>query len=328
MNDDEIKHSIEQTIIAERMRDGNKASLRECSKRLAEDTEIKERLREFLPFIKSKIEEINAMNEEDLVEIQDLETTSIPAENEYEELENNFKTVLEDDSVLKDYIKALMIYGSYAINKQVMGQSDINFILVLDNKITDLDLDINEHLDDLIELIMNPLFIHLFDLIVLFEHDIENIDNIGPAFGSIHALSAQKGKTLLGENMFKNYKFNKESVKKGAISIIKDTTEEFNQIYSKTAELELEDKAYLSAEAVVDLSLALIYTNMGTYENITKPDVVENFEKYVPKEFHEYKDLVSDAWGFKIDISLKYPESEFILKSKAYCDKIMSFLSK
>lgn len=327
MNDDEIKHSIEQTIIAERMRDGNKASLRACSKRLAEDTEIKKRLREFLPFIKSKIEEINAMEEDDLVEIQDLETTSIPAENEYEELENNFKSVLEDDEVLKDYIKALLIYGSYSINNQVMGQSDVNFIIVLDSKVTELDLDINGHLDDLIELIMNPLFIHLFDLIVLFDHDIDNIDNIGPAFGPIHALSAQRGKTLLGKNLFKKYSFDKEKVKKGAITIIKDTTEEFNQIYNKTAELEIEDKAYLSAEAVVDLSLALIYSNMDKYENISKPDVVENFVKFVPKEFHEFKDLISDAWGFKIDISLKYPESEFIKKSKAYCDKITAYFA-
>ncbi|MFW9996662.1 MAG: hypothetical protein ACFFD4_31755 [Candidatus Odinarchaeota archaeon] len=331
--EEDIKQLIDRHILDEIRARGNAEFKPVLMSIVQEKPDLKATIRSEVPYIKKRIEELNAKREEEDPDIDSLELDETEM-NEYEELSTLFANKLESDPELKKYVKSLVCYGSYGKGTHLVGQSDINFLLIL----TDIDdegtrVQVLDDINTAIEEIMNPLFVHLFDLTILFERDIQNLDKIGTAFNVIHAFSSKEGMTLLGENPFVNLTFKPEDLQEEARTMIVDTitefSENFNELnYSKKANLE--DLAYLSSEAIVNVGLSLCYLYNSKLENVTKPEIKEKVVEISAKQslLKGYTETIGEAWDYRIGVTIKHEEEAFIKNCIELCQVFEEKLAK
>ena len=129
MEESELRELIKEYAMQVRL-DQGEASLTSVLKQvIAENPEAKAQVRSSVALIKEVIGEVNSMEEEDLSE----SGAGVPADeaSEYEMLTRLVSQRLLAAPELKEDIKSLMIYGSYAKRLHVVGESDINFLIVL-----------------------------------------------------------------------------------------------------------------------------------------------------------------------------------------------------
>lgn len=271
-------------------------------------------IRKLMPVIKKQIEVINAKSVKELEADNEGDEEGL-VENEYDELSSSFQKKLEG----KDYVTSLIVYGSFGKKSHIMGQSNLNFLLVLKDMDQAEQEKAGAEIKEIIESIMNPLYEYLFDLVVLFDHNVTSIENfkkrMGPGFTLIHAYSASQCNPLIGNNPFKeNLTFKIKELNESAGLILNDTLQQFKQSFNDMkaeGDATKEDLAYISSEAIIDYALALIFFHMTKIEHITKPDIRECFSSYFGKneQFKPYIATVEHSFAFRLGVS-KIADSE------------------
>ena len=291
----------------------NKASFRDVMLRLGKELD-RDAVRELMPVIKKEIELMNSKSIDELKQ-DDEEDEEGLIENEYDELSSSFQKGLEG----KDFISSLIAYGSYGKGNHIMGQSNLNFLLILKDMDGPRQEVVGNEIKGIIESIMNPLYEYLFDLIILFDHNVASIENfrqrMGPGFNAIHAYSASQCTPLIGENPFKKLDLSGE-INKSSQLILQDTLNQYRQSVSDLkaeAESSVEDLAYLSSEAMIDFALGLIYYFMKptNLEHITKPDIKDKYGEFFAKnkQFKPFVRAIEHSFAYRLGVN-KIADSE------------------
>ena len=310
--DDETLATIQRHIRQCKLQSSdNKASFRDVMLSLGKELD-RDEVRGLMAVIKKEIEVINSKSMEEL-KAEDEEDEEGLVENEYDELSNSFQKKLEG----KKYISSLIAYGSYGKGTHIMGQSNLNFLLILKDMDQAEQETAGAEIKEIIQSIMNPLYEYLFDLVVLFDHNVATLASfqkrMGPGFTAIHGYSAGQCTPLIGENPFAKLNLETE-IKNSAKMILEDTVQQFKQSIAdlrNEGDATNEDFAYLSSEAIIDYALALIYYHMKKIEHITKPDVKECFASYFSKnkQFKQFIPSVEHSFAYRLGVS-KIADSE------------------
>lgn len=310
--DDETLATIQRHIRQCKLQSsGNKATFRDVMLSLGKELD-RDEVRGLMAVIKKEIAIINEKSIEELKEEEDSDETNL-VENEYDELSSSFQKELEG----KSYVSSLIAYGSYGKGTHIMGQSNLNFLLILKDMDQGEQERVGSEIKAVIQGIMNPLYEYLFDLVVLFDHNVSTLASfqkrMGPGFTAIHGYSAGQCKALIGTNPFLKLDLSSE-LKNSAKMILLDTVEQFKQSIAdlrNDKDAKTEDLAYLSSEAIIDYALALIYYHLEKIEHVTKPDVKEVF----PRLFRKHKILkqfipsVEHSFAYRLGVS-KIADSE------------------
>ncbi len=327
MEESELRELIKEYAMQVRL-DQGEASLTSVLKQvIAENPEAKAQVRSSVALIKEVIGEVNSMEEEDLSE----SGAGIPVDeaSEYEMLTRLVSQRLLATPELKEDIKSLMIYGSYAKRLHVVGESDINFLIVLTaEKDSEKAIEI---ISNIAEEIITPEIAHIFDLMILKEDDIAELEKFGPDFTHIHALYAKDGELLAGENLFKDLEFTDEQVQGSAKLLIAEAVSQIDEIINTAKEEDLpEDELdYLIGASIIDIAFGLSCYKAGVKSvtmDLVKPDIHEEIIEVWgnESEFSPYYPLLEKAHAFKLGIKL--PESEnFMATSIEFIKKVIEF---
>ena len=291
----------------------SKASFRDVMLSLGKELD-RDAVRELMPVIKKEIEVMNSKSIDELRQ-DDEEDEEGLIENEYDELSSSFQKGLEG----KDYISSLIAYGSYGKGNHIMGQSNLNFLLILKDMEGAKQEVIGNEIKSIIESIMNPLYEYLFDLIILFDYNVSSIENfrkrMGPGFNAIHGYSASQCEPLIGDNPFKKLDLSSD-INKSSKLILQDTLQQYRQSVADLkadSDASTEDLAYLSSEAMIDFALGLIYYFMKptTLEHITKPDVKDKYSEYFAKnkQFKPFISGIEHSFAYRLGVN-KIADSE------------------
>ena len=329
MEDSDFRELIREYAIQVRLQLG-KASLTSVLKQIiAENPDMKTQIRSKVAVIKEIITEVNTMDEGDLGETT---TTGIPG-NEASEYEMLVKLVSEKmikSPELKDHIASLTIYGSYAKRLHVVGESDINFLIILKPK-DDLDKSI-ETISNIAEEMVTPEIAHIFDLMILKEEDLLELEKFGPDFTYIHALYAKDGEIIYGEkNYFKEITFTDAQMQEAAKILIADSVAQIDEIIDAANEegLPEDELDYLIGASIIDIAFSLSCYKAGTKSvtmDLVKPDIHEEIVEVwgEESEFSPYYPLLERAHAFKLGIKLTESEN-FLSHSIEFIKKVLDY---
>ena len=315
MEESELQELIREYAMQVRL-DQGEASLTSVLKQLiAENPNMKTQVRSSVALIKEVIGEVNSMEKDDLSE----GSAGIPVDeaSEYEMLVRLVSKKLLDSPDLKKDIKSLMIYGSYAKRLHVVGESDINFLIVLTAE---------KSSEKAIETISN-----IAEEIITPEDDIAELEKFGPDFTHIHALYAKEGELIHGENLFKDLEFSDDQVQAAAKLLIAEAVFQFAEIQKTAKEEDLpEDELdYLLGASIIDIAFGLSFYKAGTNSvsmDLVKPDIHEEIIEVWgnESEFTPFYPLLEQAHAFKLGIKL--PESNnFLVTSIEFINKVIEY---
>ncbi|MHA1993328.1 MAG: hypothetical protein ACW97Z_02185 [Candidatus Hodarchaeales archaeon] len=327
MEESELRELIREYAMQVRL-DQGEASLTSVLKRvIAENPAMKTQVRSSVALIKEVIGEVNSMEEADLSE----SSTSLPVDeaSEYEMLVRLVSQKLLESPELKKDIKSLMIYGSYAKRLHIVGESDINFLIVLT---ADKDSEkAIETISNIAEEIVTPEIAHIFDLMILKEDDIAELEKFGPDFTHIHALYAKEGELIFGENLFSKLEISDEQVQESSKILITEAISQIDEIINTAKEEDLpEDELdYLIGASIIDIAFGLSCHKAGVKSvsmDLVKPDIHEEILEVWgnESEFSAFYPLLEKAHAFKLGIKL--PESDnFMATSVEFIKKVIEY---
>ncbi|MHA2232537.1 MAG: hypothetical protein ACXAB4_08590 [Candidatus Hodarchaeales archaeon] len=285
-------------------------------KSILEDTpELKSQAKTLMPLIKAEIANFKELSEDEKGELLTEEgKPALKGGNEYGDLVTLLRNQLDGNEALKESILSLSIYGSYAkgANFYVPGQSDVNFLLIFRN---DSPTNTSEILDEVIQpIVSNPIFSHLFDLVVLNENDLESLSRLGGYFSVIHALSVRNcNQILIGENPLKNFEPPLEEIRFAARQLVQEACLRFGQALQQIREGgpgDEEDQMFVAGEAAISVALALLHFVNGVSETAVKAETAEKFTVLVEKDqsWDQYSQLLEWAHAIRIGVSLAQPD--------------------
>jgi hypothetical protein len=319
MEEADLRALIQQYAIEARLEQGE-ASLTSVLKLvITENPKMKTAVRTSMALVKEEIAKVNEMAEDELGDLGGGEITRDDS-TEYEMLEKQFFQKIQADQELNDQVKSLIIYGSYSKRLHVVGESDINFVIVLksDSSIANTDKAI-EKIGQIAEEIVTPEVAHIFDLMILKEEDLNQLDKFGPDFTHIHALYAKDGEVKLGENVFASLNITNEQVKEASKLLISDSILQWEEILNTAKEEGLPDNEleFLVGAPIIDIAFALCCYKVGinaTKMDLVKPDIHEEIREVWgdDSEFSPYYSMLQQAHAFKLGIRL--PESQKFLE--------------
>ncbi|MHA2202200.1 MAG: nucleotidyltransferase domain-containing protein [Candidatus Hodarchaeales archaeon] len=330
MEETEFRELIQQYAMQSRLEQGE-ANLTSVLKLvITENPQLKTQVRSSVAIVKEEIAKVNEMDENELGTIS--EEIEADESTEYEMLEKLVLQKFSGDEKLETQIKALIIYGSYAKRLHVVGESDINFVIVLssDSSQTETEETI-EKIGQIAEQIVTPEVAHIFDLMILKEEDLTHLDKFGPDFSFIHALYAKDGEVKLGTNVFDSMDINDEKVQQAAQMILSEAIIQFDEIINTAKEEGLPDTEleYIIAPSIIDIAFALCCYNVGVKAvtmDLVKPDIHEEFREVwgEKSDFSEFYSFLQQAHAFKLGIKL--PNSQnFMQKSIEFIEKVIEF---
>lgn len=332
MEEQEFRSLIQQYAIQAKVEQGEAALTSVLKIIITENPDMKTQVRSSMALVKEEIAKVNQMTDDEIAEISPEVGVEISDESsEYEMLETLFLNKIQQEKDLFAKIKALIIYGSYAKKLHVVGESDINFVIVLDSNAKDA---IIEKINNIAEEIVTPEVAHIFDLMILKEEDLNNLlEKFGPVFTYIHALYAKEGEAILGENLFASLEITDEQIKESAKIIIADTIASVDEIIktAKEEELPVDELDYLIGASIIDIAFALSCYKIGSNAvkmDLVKPDIHEEIREIWGEnsEISEFYPLLEHAHAFKLGIKLPdaqnfLPRSfEFIKKTIEYAE--------
>ena len=329
MEDSELRDFIREYAMQVRL-DMGEASLTSVLKQvIAENPDMKTQVRSKVALIKEVIAEVNTMDEADLDEA-DPSSISGDEASEYEMLVKLVSDKMVNAPELKDNIAGLTIYGSYAKRLHVVGESDINFLIILKS---------SKNSDKLIETISNiaeemvtPEIAHIFDLMILKEDDLSDLEKFGPDFTHIHALYAKDGEIIHGEkNYFEELDFTDEQIQEAARILIATSVAQMDEIIKTANEegLPEDELDYLIGASIIDIAFSLSCYKAGTKSvtmDLVKPDIHEEIIEVwgEDSEFSSFYPLLERAHAFKLGIKL--PDSEnFLSNSIEFIKKVLDY---
>ena len=329
MEDSELRDFIREYAMQVRL-DMGEASLTSVLKQvIAENPDMKTQVRSKVALIKEVIAEVNTMDEADLDEADPSSIAGDEA-SEYEMLVKLVSDKMVNAPELKDNIAGLTIYGSYAKRLHVVGESDINFLIILKS---------SKNSDKLIETISNiaeemvtPEIAHIFDLMILKEDDLSDLEKFGPDFTHIHALYAKDGEIIHGEkNYFEELDFTNEQIQEAARILIAASVAQMDEIIKTANEegLPEDELDYLIGASIIDIAFSLSCYKAGTKSvtmDLVKPDIHEEIIEVwgEDSEFSSFYPLLERAHAFKLGIKL--PDSEnFLSNSIEFIKKVLDY---
>ena len=327
MEESDFRELIQEYAMQVRMNQGE-ASLTSVLKQvIAENPTMKAQVRSSVALIKEVITEVNLMEKEDL---KDGAVVTIGDEaSEYEMLVRLVLEKMTNHPDLKDHIECLLIYGSYAKRLHVVGESDINFLIVLksDNG-TESSVDI---ISKIAESIVTPEIAHIFDLMILQTEDLKEIEKFGPDFTHIHGLYAKDGEILFGEKVFVDISFTDEQIRESAKILMTESIAQIQEIIKtgKDEGLPEDELDYLIGSSIIDIAFSLSCYKAGLKSvtmDLVKPDIHEEIVEVwgSDSEFSSYYSLFEKAHAFKLGIKL--PESDnFLEKSIELINKVIDY---
>ncbi|MHA2362757.1 MAG: hypothetical protein ACXAC7_02280 [Candidatus Hodarchaeales archaeon] len=293
-------------------------------------------VRKLIPVIKKEIEDVNSKSLEDLKAADDADDEGV-IENEYDELATNFRDKMEG----KSYVSSLLAYGSYGKGNHIMGQSNLNFLLILEDMNTKTQEKVGKEIKEIIESLMNPLYEYLFDLVILFDRNVASLEafkqRMGPGFTAVHAFSASQCTPLIGENPFKELEGIVPEIENSAKLIITDTINQYREGKRDVEEegsANTDDLAYISSEAIIDYALALIYHQSKDIKHVTKPDIRDQFKEIfkTKTQFKPFIGAVEQAFAYRMGISKigegEITETDLIINAEKFTKELEKFIKK
>ena len=327
MEESDFREFIQEYAMQVRMNQGE-ASLTSVLKQvIAENPDMKAQVRSHVALIKEVISEVNTMEKEGLTD----KTDSVPGDeaSEYEMLVKLVLGKMTEHPDLKDHIESLMIYGSYAKRLHVVGESDINFLIVLKStKSTKSAVDVITKIADSI---ITPEITHIFDLMILKTDDLTEIEKFGPDFTHIHGLFAKDGDILFGENVFADINFTDEQIRESAKTLMAESIAQVQEIIKagKDEGLPEDEIDYLIGSSIINIAFSLSCYKAGLKSvtmDLVKPDIHEEIVEVwgTDSEFSAYYPLFEKAHAFKLGIKL--PDSDnFLEKSIELINKVIEY---
>ncbi|MHA2496131.1 MAG: hypothetical protein ACXAEI_11625 [Candidatus Hodarchaeales archaeon] len=292
---------------------------------LEESPELKNQAKTMMPLIKAEIANFEQQPDEEKEKMLAEEgEPPLPGGNEYGELLALLRDQLETSEQLKKSIHSLSAYGSYGKGATfyVPGQSDVNLLMVLHDE---SPANTSEILDEVIQpIVNNPIFSHLFDLVVLSENDLKSLNQLGGSFSAIHALSVRNcDQALLGENPLKDFEPSLEEIRYSARRLVQESCLRFGQALQQIREGgpgDEEDQMFIAGEAAISVALTLLYFVNGASETAVKTETAEKFMTLIEEDqtWSEYKDLLEWAHAIRIGVRLTKPE-QLIEASGNFC---------
>ncbi|MFW9778929.1 MAG: hypothetical protein ACFFE8_08750 [Candidatus Heimdallarchaeota archaeon] len=327
MDEQELRTLIRQYATKARMEQGEAILTTVLKNVIVENPNLKAEVRGSMKIVKEEVQKANAMEDDEIESLAIEEGVSLADESsEYEMLEDIVIKKLQDDDVLKGHLKALIIYGSYAKRLHVVGESDINFVVILT---ADSGEDIIQRVNEIGEEIVTPEVAHIFDLMILKEEDIPQLDKFGAAWGPIHVMYAQAGEVRIGSNVFETIKISDQQVKESAKEILRDTLVQMDEIITTAKEEGLPggELDFLIGSSVIDIIFALACYSTGKKAvelDLVKPDIHETVQEIWGEDskFSPYYPLFEQAHAFKLGIKL--PDSDqFVEKSIKFIEAMV-----
>jgi hypothetical protein len=330
MDETEFRELIQQYAIQARLEQGE-ANLTSVLKLvIAENPELKTQVRSSVAMVKEEIAKVNEMDENDLGMISgEIETDE---STEYEMLDSLVCQKFSEDKELASQIKALIIYGSYAKRLHVVGESDINFVIVLSSDSSQNETEETiDKIGQIAEKIVTPEVAHIFDLMILKEEDLRQLERFGADFSYIHALYAKDGEVKLGTNVFDSIAIDDEKVQQAAKLLMSEAIIQFDEIINTAKEEGLPETEleYVISATIIDIAFALCCYKVGVKAvtmDLVKPDIHEEFREVWGEnsEFSEFYPFLQQAHAFKLGIKL--PNSQnFMEKSIEFIEKVIEF---
>ena len=340
MDESELRALIQKYAIEAKI-DQGEASLTVVLKRLlAENPDLQAQIRSSVPMVKEEINKANSMADEELDEFGGVDVDTDES-SEYESLETLVVQRIQNAPELQNIV-SLIIYGSYAKRLHVVGESDINFVVVLSSKAskTEEETAITK-INQIAEELVTPEVAHIFDLMILKEEDLENlIENFGPVFTYIHILYAQSGELKLGENIFTQMTVTDDQIRESAKILILESIAQIDEIIRAAQEekdengeeeaLPEDELNFLIGPLIIDIAFALACFNVGTKASsldLVKPDIhLEEIREIYDKDGHfkDYYTVLEQAHAFKLGI--KYPDTQnFLDNSFEFIKKIVEY---
>ncbi|MHA2054018.1 MAG: hypothetical protein ACW99F_10505 [Candidatus Hodarchaeales archaeon] len=295
---------------------------------MAENPDMKTQVRSSVAMIKEIIAEVNSLDESDLTST----STGISGDeaSEYEMLVKLVTEKMKNNPALKEQIVSLLIYGSYAKRLHVVGESDINFLIVL--KTSDESEKAIEVISNVAEDIVTPEIAHIFDLMILKEDDLTDLEKFGPDFTYIHALYAKDGEIIQGDDLFKDISFSDEKIREAAGILISESISQIDETIKAAKEegLPEDELDYLIGASIIDVAFSLSCHKAGVKSvtmDLVKPDIHEEIvEVWGEKsQFSKYYPLLEKAHAFKLGIKL--PESDnFMKESITFIQDVIEYI--
>ncbi len=260
---------------------------------------------------------------------EEIEDEESKGPNEYERLIELFKLKLQDDSEIMNNLVSFLIYGSYAQGKAIIGESNINFLLILKDNYHPPASKINQMLASL----RKPETEHILDLMVLNETTVlKSANGGGVQFSAIHALSAKHGIILFGNNILETVSITRDAIRKSAILLIRKSLREGKEILEvfNREEISAEDAAYFLSNTVIDIALSLLYHFHDNPETVvlTKPETYELFPIIVGNKNAKLKsfgDFIDDAHALRIGV-IRHPYEWYITHASKFLDSIRAIM--
>lgn len=314
MEESEFRELVQQYATQARLEQGE-ASLTSVLKLIiTENPQLKTQVRSSVAIVKEEIGKVNEIAEDELGDIS--AEIGVDESTEYEMLQKKVLGAITKNETLRAQIKALIIYGSYAKRLHVVGESDINFVVVLSSDSSQNDSEAAiEQINQIAEEIVTPEVAHIFDLMILKEEDLSQLDKFGPVFTHIHALYAKDGEVKIGENLFTPLKISNEQIQDSAKMIIREAITQYDEIINAAKEegLPEDELDYLVGASIIDITFALCCYKVGLEAvsmDLVKPDIHEEIREIwgEKSEFSPFYPILTQAHAFKLGIKL--PESQ------------------
>ena len=327
MEESDFRELIQEYAMQVRINQGEAVLTSVLKQVIAENPNMKAQVRSSVALIKEVISEVNSMEKDELAD--EKSTISGDEASEYEMLVKLVSEKMTGTPVLKDQIESLMIYGSYAKRLHVIGESDINFLIVL--KSEDSNEESVDTISKIAESIVTPEIAHIFDLMILKTDDLKELEKFGPDFTHIHGLYAKDGEALFGENVFSDINFTDEQIRESAKILMTESIAQIQEIIQagKDEGLPEDEIDYLIGSSMINIAFSLCCYKAGLKSvtmDLVKPDIHEEIIEVwgADSEFSSYYPLFEKAHAFKLGIKL--PDSDnFMEKCIELINKVIDY---
>ena len=238
--------------------------------------------------------------------------------DEYKNLTDEFTKDVKKE--LSKEVSCLLLIGSYVTQEHIAGESDCDFLIVLDEKASgdNFEKSMEKISEIVLKYLEDPLYGSLIDVEVLGANDIPDDGETNYPWTKI--LVAQRGKALIGTNPFTNIEVSEENIKASAKEMAEVYLEQFEEVL-KIEEIDEYDKLYLTVEAVLGCGCAYLYYH-GEKEFYRSSAVILFEENYRDKI-----DITPIQTSHRLRLAAKTVDTKnFIPKSLDFCKKVVAEL--
>jgi len=238
--------------------------------------------------------------------------------DEYKNLVDGFTKDIKNE--LSKEVKCLLLTGSYVSKEHIAGESDCDFLIILDEKASGDNFEKSmEAISKIVfKYLEDPLYGSIIDVEVLGANDVPTDGETDYPWTKV--LVAQRGIALLGDNPFTKIKISEENIKMSAKEMAKVYLEQLEEIIASD-EIENYDKLYLTVEAVLGCGCAYLYYH-GETEFYRSSAIILFEDKYRKKIDIE---PIQISHGLRL-AAKTLDTKNFIPKSLNFCKKVVAEL--